>query len=512
MSWLGRLLRPRGGNEAHTLLKLRVTRFHQLLSSYGSLLSLAEDAAEKQGGGFILDRQYAVALVEKVAELAESVAFDLNVLTSQRNLPFYEQVERLRDELRSLLAETGADTRARPGEAAAPTIPPAALAAALARSPVIYRERGQVACRGVAAGPVCILAHGIEPGAVPQGCVLVADDLLAEHGALESMRKAGAVLLDCSGVGGPAARLARELRIPAILGLGDATSRLSSGAWVTVDADENVVYQGRIAELLDYYHSTHLAAEEEPEYALLRSVRRAAFSLTLAADRAEPALPDCRTIHDLINLAHSLAGDAMAELLTTRRRDAGAEVHLAGAPWCEVHVTRLEHFPGRGGRGNALTAEAPSRPLRAFFEGLGNSRSAVHHVSGLPPVVVVAVATEEHALAALAFPGGFDMLDATAAGAREANSIFCRFAPKGEADPKGARGALAAGVLGRLGFTVVQTGREVSGWIRGLPSAEIEERVCTLGRLRTRLAEHGISGWGSPEAESEVDDFLRSCA
>lgn len=510
MSWLSRVLRPRSGSETHTLLKLRVTRFRQLLLSYGTLLSLAEDAAEKQGGGFILDRQYVVALAEQVAELAESVAFDLNVLTSQRNLPFYEQVERLRDELRSLLAEGGANTRARPSEAAAPTVPPAALAAALARSPVIYRERGQVACRGVAAGPVCNLGRGLELEAVPRGCVLVADDLLAEHGALDSIRQAGAVLLDRGGVGGPAARLARELRIPAILGLGDATSLLSSGTWVTVDADENVVYQGRIAELLDYYLSTHLAAEEEPEYALLRSVRRTAFSLTLAADRAEPDLKDCRTIHDLIHLAHSLAGDAMAELLTTRRRDAGAEVHLAGAPWCKVHVTRLEHFPGRGARGEALTAEPPSRPLRALLKGLAAPRSSVSHVSGLPPCAVDAVATDEHALAVMALPGGFDMLDATAARAREANSIYCRFAPRGEADPKGARGALAAGVLGRLGFTVALTGREVSGWIRGLPSAEIEERVCILGRLRTRLAEHGISGWGCPGAEPDVDAFLRS--
>jgi pyruvate,water dikinase len=512
MSWLGRVLRPKGGSEALTLLKLRVTRFRQLLRSYGSLLSLLEDAAEKQGGGFILDRQYVVALAEQVAEIADGVAFDLNVLTSQRYLPFYEQVEQLRGELRGLLVEGGAGARESRSKAAATTVSPATLAAALARSPIVFRERGQVACRGVAAGPVCNLGRGLEPEAVSPGCVLVADDLLAEHGALDSMRQAGAVLLDRGGVGGPAARLARELRIPAILGLGEATSRLSSGVEVTVDADENVVYQGRIAELLDYYLSTHLAAEEEPEYALLRSVRRAAFSLTLSADRVESALPDCRTIHDLIHLAHSLAGDAMAELLTTRRRDAGADVHLAGAPWCKVHVTRLERLPGRGAGGEALPAEPPSRALRALLEGLADPRSSVSHVSELPSCAVDAVATDEHALVAMALPGGFDMLDAMAAGAREANSIYCRFAPRGEADAKGARGALAAGVLVRLGFAVALTGREVSGWIRGLPSAEIEERVCILGRLRTRLAEHGISGWGSPGAELEVDAFLKSCA
>jgi len=140
MSWLGRLLRPKGGSEALTLLKLRVTRFRQLLRSYGSLLALLEDAAEKQGGGFILDRQYVITLAEQVAELADAVAFDLNVMTSQGNLPFYEQSERLRGELRSLVAEGGAGAPVRPGEAAAPTVSPAALAAALARFPVLYRK------------------------------------------------------------------------------------------------------------------------------------------------------------------------------------------------------------------------------------------------------------------------------------------------------------------------------------------------------------------------------------
>ena len=155
---------------------------------------------------------------------------------------------------------------------------------------------------------------------------------LQQREGLGLLGRAGAVLLDRGGVSGPAARRARELRLPAIFGLEDATSRLAGGTEVTVDADENVVYEGRIAELLDYYHSTRLATEEEPEYALLRSVRRAAFSLTLAADPTEPRLAECRTVHDLVFLARSLAGDAMAELLATSCPDVGEEAPSPGPP------------------------------------------------------------------------------------------------------------------------------------------------------------------------------------
>ncbi len=510
MSWLSRMLRPRSGSETHTLLKLRVTRFRQLLSSYGSLLSLAEDAAEKQGGGFILDRQYAVALAEQVAELAESVAFDLNVLTAQGNLGFYEQVERLRAELRGLFAEGVAAAPAGGGEARAAAVSPATLAAALARTPVLYRGCGQVARRGVASGPVVHLLEGMEPGSIPPGSILVAADLFAEDRDLAVLRRVGAILLDRGSAAGSAARLARELRIPAIMGLGDATSHLSGVREVTVDADENVVYLGRVVELLDYYHGAHLGGEEEPEYALLRSVRRAAFSLTFPAAGAGPALGDCQTIRDVVHLASSLTGDAMAALLATCGPDAGTVERLAGAPWCRLVVTRLDRLPGRDPGGGAAPAELPSRPLRTFLEGLaGRAGPAGEEGSPAPPFVLEAAATDEQVLLAMTSPVGFDMLDAAAGETREANTIYCRFAPRGENDPEAFRGALAAGVLSRLGFAVAVTGHETSGFGRGLSSEEIRERVRILGGLFARLAQLGGAGRGQADIEPEVDAFLK---
>ncbi len=517
MSWFSRLFRKQAGGEAMTLLRLRTTRFRQLLGSYGKLLALIEDAAGKQGGGFIFDRQYVVALAEQVAELADAVVFDLNVLTRHRHLDFYDTAERLRGELRAILAREAegapADRAESQARAAPPAASPATLAAALARSQVLYRECGQVACRGVAVGPVCNIGDGPPPGAVPPGSVLVATDLGAENGALAVARPAAAILLDRGSAAGTAARLARELRIPAIVGLENATSRLASGAEVTVDADENVVYMGRVAELLDYYRSARLGEEEEPEYRLLRSVRRAAFPSSFAANEPEPTLPACRTIHDLVCLAVSRAGDTLCELLTTQHGHAGGPARLAGAPWCEVCVTSLAAEARRGPGGAVAPSELPSRPLRAFLEGLASQQGpGGNGASALPPRAFHAVATDEHALAVMTLPRGFDMLDATAAGAKEANSLYCRFASRGDGDPGAVRGAVAAGVLARLGFAVELTGGEVSGWIRGLPCADIEERVRILACLCARLTELGVAGWEGAPAESNVEAFMAGCA
>ncbi|HQU34790.1 MAG: hypothetical protein B7Z68_00765 [Acidobacteria bacterium 21-70-11] len=516
MSWLSDIFRKRTGGDAVTVLKLRTTRFRQLLRSYGTMLELLDDAAEKQGGGFVLDRQYVVALAEQVAELADAVVFDLNVLTSQQHLAFYGAVDRLRSELRGVLErEPGSDPEARsersgPGVGATPAISPAVLAAALARAEVLFSECGQVARRGVAAGPVCNLGDLPAPGSVAPGSVLVATDLAVEDRDLAVIKHAGAILLDRGAVTDAAARLARELHIPTIVGLHTATSRLATGTEVTVDADDNVVYLGRVAELVEYYRAERLATEEEPEYRLLRLVRRTVFPLTLPAAVTEPALADCRTLRDVVHLAHSLAGDALAAVLASLCGRASASEGVAAAPPFEVFVSGLDGSAGGGPARGAVPLRPRAGLLRALLEGLGNPCApGREHASSSPPPALCAAVRGEHIVAAATFPGGFDMLDATAGAASGTNAVYCRFAPRGASDRRGVRGELAAGVLAGLGFAVAVTGREVSGWVRGLPCAEIEERVRAVGGLFAGLGPRDGAGWERAAAGPFAEGFMR---
>jgi phosphohistidine swiveling domain-containing protein len=529
VSWLSTLFsrRARHGVDDDALLRLRTTRFRQLLASQGALLSLIEDSADKQGGGFVFDKQYVIALAEQAAELADAVAFDLNVLTSQRHLAFYDQAERLRGELRAVLARgtepgdgqrgEGVDPAARRRSerdggltgAAGPGVSPVELAEALSRCEVLYRASGMVACRGVAAGPVCNLCDRPELAAVAPGSVLVAPDLGPAEGVLATVRRAGALLLDRGASAGPAARLARELRIPAILGLGDVTTRLATGMEVTVDADEDVVYRGRVPELLEYAASTRSSAqEEEAEYRLLRAVRRAAFPLTFSSGPPEPSVDDCRTIHDFVHLAHLLAGDALFELLLGERGQAGIVVRLPGARWCELRLVALDGLPRHAGAAMG-PLDVASRPLRALLDGLAGVREVPGEVGG---DVLRAAATGEHGLVVMASPQGVDAVDATVVGVSEGNRIYCRFAPSGEGDPEGRRGQVAAGALSRLGFAVSVTARGATGWLRGLPAGETEERLRILGGLWARLAHPGSSGWRRGAVEESADSLLHGYA
>lgn len=352
MSWLSRVLRPKSGSEALPLLKLRVTRFRQLLGTRGAFLALIDDAAEKQGGSFILDRQYVIALTERVAELTDAALYDLDVITSRENPAFHEVAERLRADLRGVIAPRSVGRRERESEPPAP------------------------------------------------------------H---------------------------------------DRTDR---------------------------------PASEEEEYRLLRSVRESAFPLTLARDPIELSPADCRTLHDLVHLALGLAGDALGDLLTNPRVPSGVLVRFEDAPGVEARALFLTGSSPAGSNGSIALSDLPSRPLRAFLDGLFTREG-----SGRPVCTLQAAATDEHCLAVTALQRGFDMLDATVSDAPGANTVYCRFAPLGESDPEAARGALASEALARLGFSVSVTGHEVSGWIRGLARPEAEECVRSVGILSRRLAE-----------------------
>ena len=56
------------------------------------------------------------------------------------------------------------------------------------------------------------------------------------------MRKASAIVTDQGGILSHAAIVARELKIPCVVGTGNATKRLKNGQLVTVDADRGVVF------------------------------------------------------------------------------------------------------------------------------------------------------------------------------------------------------------------------------------------------------------------------------
>jgi pyruvate,water dikinase len=511
MSLFHKIFKDSREREVCRQFNLRSTRFRQLLKNYGRILDRVADAAEKQAGEYILDRQYIVSLVEIVIDLAESIIFDLNVITDNRHCAFYDVLGRFNSEFRSTLAagsasesSAGSDASVKPASGVSLRI----LAEAIGRSPALFRNEGQVACRGVATGTVFNLETAENAAAFPAGGVMVAADIRPDDELIRVMSKASAILTDHGEPAGDTAILAREFQIPMIVGIEGASKSLKSGTIVTVDADECTVYSGRIQELLDYYQAERPTLEEEPEYKLLRKLRQSMFQLTLmgGSDR-ELNLQDCKSIHDLVQLASELAGDALAELASSRDSvNTYTEIPI-GIP---VSLRVIDVGDGLVQQDSDMEKpdleKVRSLPLLTFISGLEDVaqglRSRLHST-------IFATIKEEHANIIMPNSGRPDIVDSTLGESKESNHIYCRFESGiGETESAGTRGAMTREILSRLNFAVAQTPRTSSAWISGLPLAEMKDRLAILGRLSAFLWMLEATKGETKAIDAIVDDFM----
>jgi len=524
MSWYHKIFRRSGQKRDELrLLNLRCTRFRQLVRNYGKILDAVADAAEKQGGDYILDRHYAVALSEVVIDLTEAIVFDLNILADERYDEFYDLLDRYRSQIQGIITtENGDGASVRKEAAAEPattrsptsTADLSRLAKAIAESQVLFHQVGQIACRGIAAGPVFNLETEDNPDAFPEGAVMVVSDIAPDEQLIRRMRKASAILTDFGGAARETATLAREFNIPSIVGLKDASRRLETGTEITVDADENTVYLGRVRELLEYDEAERLGHEEEAEYRILRRLRRFMFPLTLDEDAGLGAeLGDCRTLHDLVHLAHELAGEAQFGLVmglqdldkASREFTAGLDVPIYAI---DVGGGLTETNPDLDG---PEFGDIRSLPLRVFVVGMDEMfrKSSPKFGPLESPPTVTATVTEEHANIMVQWRDGFDIVDSMIGESKESNHIYCRFASSTrDYENETVRCAVSCKVLSRLNFAAARTTRATAAWLSGIPRTEMEECLTIVGRLGAYLLETDAAGWDKESSDSYVDSFM----
>ena len=135
-----------------------------------------------------------------------------------------------------------------------------------------------------------VLLHvlGIKPAALAMktpGILIAADLTPAETSRLE----AGTVLGICTAFGGPTSHtaiLARELGIPAVVGLGEAILSLHDGQLLILDGERGLVFVEPDTELVDQYSNRAQALQEAKEQARLE---RASPALTRDGKAVEVA-------------------------------------------------------------------------------------------------------------------------------------------------------------------------------------------------------------------------------
>jgi len=390
-----------------------------------------------------------------------------------------------------------------------PSLAPAgrALREELERYQVLMRGEGEVACRGIASGIVRVVTDldSLPPGGTGE-LVLVAPSASPRLGS--RLSQASAVITDVGNATGHFAAVAREARIPTIVDTGIATSALEDGQEVTVDAEENVVYLGRVEELLHYQLMRSASFEDAPEFRALKRMLRRIVPLHLHDPQDRAFAPErCRTYHDLIRFAHEKAVASLTKMEWVRpssdveyvRRlllpipldlvlvdlgggvEAPPEERRVGleAVECRPLLPLLEVLCGEGGW---ETAPA-DMDLNGFMSSATRALPLTTPLASKPEQNL-ALISREYLHLSLRLGYHFNVVDTFLTDGANDNYIYFRFlGGVTEIVRRSRRAILLRRILEQFGFVVEGRGDLVIGRTRGMTAEHMVERMRMLGRL-----------------------------
>lgn len=374
------------------------------------------------------------------------------------------------------------------------------------RHPTLMSRRGEVACAGVAAGPVLLVEEAASLDRV-DGCVLVARTSTPRLAA--ALPHAAAVITDVGTTTSHLATIAREFRVPTIVDTGNATEILAAGRVVTVDADANAVYGGRVDELLHRHLLRSSSFEDTNEFRMLRRLLRRIAPLNLRDPQARGfTAAGCSTCHDIIRFAHEKAVQELAEgdwLEPSHRAQAVHRLDLElpldlvlidlGGGLASDSIARKHVEPG-GIR---------SLPLRTLLQGLTTEGVWATDPTAMDPNAFMASATRaapwlssvatrpQHNLAIISpeylnlnlrLGFHFNIVDAYMAESRNDNYIYFRFAGGvTELRRRARRAILLARILESFDFVVECKGDLVIGRVKKMSKEAMVSRMRMVGRL-----------------------------
>jgi len=374
------------------------------------------------------------------------------------------------------------------------------------RYPTIMKDKGEVACSGVACGPVVIVDDS-EPLDVPNGSVLVAHASTPHLST--AVPHASAVITDVGTTTSHLATIAREYRVPTIVDAGNAREVLAGVDVVTVDADSNVVYRGQIDELLHRHLMRSSTFEDTNEFRMLRRILRRVAPLNLRDPHSRDFTAEgCSTYHDVIRFAHEKAVQELAEgdwLEPSHNARCVYRLDLA----LPLDLVLVDLGGGLSadctGRKRVDEASICSIPLKALIEGLTTEGVWETDPISMDPNAFMASATraapwintpasrpqnnlaiisDQYVNLNLHLGFHFNIVDCFIGESRNDSYIYFRFAGGvTELRRRERRAVLLGKILESYDFVVETRGDMVTARIKKIPHEAMLTRLQMIGRL-----------------------------
>ena len=375
-----------------------------------------------------------------------------------------------------------------------------------AQYPVLIQDVGVVAHAGVGAGLVTQVATDADMARFPDEAVLVTR--YTAPWLARIVPKASAIVAERGSAAGHLATIAREFRVPTLVGVDRASEILPEGMKVTVDTKQRIIYEGRVKELLQYELVESLAFEDAPEFRLLRRILARIAQLHLIDPQDSNFTPEgCTSVHDVIRFIHEKAVEELMDLPRFVKRFKGVRIFtlvsdiplglkvldLGGGIAPEATGTRLlpEHirslpmkalWQGLSGPGVWST-----EPVPVDFKGMMSSLTKTWAETPGATTITgfnLAVISETYMNLHLRLGYHFNLVDARMESEAPRNHIYFRFVG-GVTDltRRSRRAQLLDKILSKFHFKVDTKGDLVVAKVLHLPREDMEQRLQALGRL-----------------------------
>jgi pyruvate,water dikinase len=247
---------------------------------------------------------------------------------------------------------------------------------------VVLLQGGAAACEGTASGLAYVMDADHSLHHVPAGAIVVVRETSPRYVPL--MGRIQAMITDVGSVTGHMASVAREFRIPTLVGTGTGTRAITNGTEITVDAGHAVVYQGRVESLLERKPAVNPMKGSPIFKAVQAAVQRIA-PLNLTDPEKENFTPQgCQTIHDIIRFAHEMAMQAMFRINDALGHERSIAVPLRIPQPVSLFIIDLGGGlrPGISNKG-ARREDVTCVPLDALLQGMGNESVQWTHEIGV---------------------------------------------------------------------------------------------------------------------------------
>ncbi|MBM2815239.1 MAG: hypothetical protein HW421_2001 [Ignavibacteria bacterium] len=372
----------------------------------------------------------------------------------------------------------------------------------------LIAEGGDAACSGIISGEVFVANRLQDLVNFPEGGILVTSHVTASYTRI--LHKASAVVANIGSTTGHFALIAREFRIPTILNMTKATSNLSTGMKIIVDAVNCKIYEGESDELktINFINTKDNHFKISPVYKVLERLGKLIFPLNLTDPTESSFRPEgCITLHDITRYTHEIAIKEMFNFFEVDKLNQKMVKRLIFTVPLNLYIVDLG-----GGIKHAVNSPAIkptdiiSIPFRALIEGMTSpgvkwSGPMPVDFKGLTHLLMASVVDStrsegEIGSSSYAFISevyvnfssrlGYHFTRLDAYSSDEINNNYITFNFKGGAADtlrRTRRAKFIAIVLDKLGFNVLQKEDLVHASIRKLNSELINERLIVMGRL-----------------------------